>query len=268
MKDISIYQKNYQENGYFIAEKYLNKNIILEINQFLDSSKQEVSIPYSDGVPWGYGNLIQNDLFMSWFPLDDIKTNIKDFINLENQQVNHILAVNKAPFIGPDVEWHQEFFNVNTFAPGYNALEDLNKFMQIFIALDEHTMENGPLMIFEGSHKEGLLPSEDIVNNNLVHKRRLPFKELERISKKYEQKYVKLKLGDAIFFNHLLVHGSPTNCSPMRRRALLLQVRSSEKIKNDSLYEEEVKYRSNFLISNFESRMSQLVKNNPYKDMK
>lgn len=268
MNDLSFYKKDYKENGYFVYRNYLNQNLIKKINDYLDSSNHKMSIPFSDEVPWGYGNLIQDQLFMDWFPIDTIKKSIRDYIDLKELKFNHILAVNKAPFIGPDVEWHQEFFNINTFAPGYNPFKDLNKFMQIFVALDEHTNENGPLMVFEGSHKEGLLPSEDIVNNNLVHKRRLPYKELKRISENYSLKSVILKPGDAIFFNHLLVHGSPTNCSQLRRRALLIQVRSSDKSKDNNLYEKEVKYRSSFLIKNFQQKIDKLVKDNPYKDMK
>ena len=32
-----------------------------------------------------------------------------------------------------------EFFNIDTFAPGYIPNEDLNCFIQIFCALDFHT---------------------------------------------------------------------------------------------------------------------------------
>ena len=33
--------------------------------------------------------------------------------------------------------------------------------------------------------------------------------------------------GDAIVFNHLLVHGSPSNCSSKPRRSIILQSRNS-----------------------------------------
>lgn len=267
MKDITSYKKKYLDDGYFIVRKYLDNELVDCINKFLDLSKPKLAIPYSGNVPWGYGNLIQNNEFINFFPILDIKENITPYIN-KNLEVNHILAVNKAPFIGPDVEWHQEFFNINTFAPGYDPANDLNKFMQIFIGLDFHTKENGPLLVFEGSHKEGLLTSEDIVNSNLVHKRRLPFSELERISKIYKIKDVILEPGDAIFFNHLLVHGSGTNTSPSRRRALLLQVRSAMKEKKEKIFREEVEHRSKFLIRNFKNKIDKLTDENPYKDMK
>ena len=267
MKDISSHKKEYLENGYFIVKNYLDKDLINSINKFLDSSKPKLPIPYSGNVPWGYGNLMQNDAFMNFFPITEIKKSVSPYIN-ENLQINHILAVNKAPFIGPDVEWHQEFFNINTFAPGYDPEDDLNKFIQIFIGLDKHTKDNGPLLIFEGSHKEGILNSEDIINSNLVHKRRLPFKELERISNIYNLKPVILDPGDAIFFNHLLIHGSATNSSPFRRRALLLQVRAAIKEKKENNYREEVEYRSNFLIRNFQNKIDKLTAENPYKEFK
>ena len=266
MEDLSDFKKEYEQKGYFIIKSYLDKELINEINNFLNSAKPVMYIPYSKNVPWGYGNLINNKSFMNFFPLELIKNSISKYINPKYMEINHILAVNKAPFIGPDVEWHQEFFNVNTFAPGYDPLVDINKFMQIFIGIDQHTNENGPLLFFEGSHKEGLLESEDIINNNLVHKRRLIFSELERISKKYELRKMILEKGDAVFFNHLLVHGSATNCSKQNRRALILQVRSSEKSKDEGLYLKEVNHRKSFLIDKCYSKIKQLNNDNSYSE--
>ena len=57
---------------------------------------------------------------------------------------------NKAPWIGPDVEWHQEVFNIDTYAPGGNANVDSWKdYLQIYIALDPHTLENGCLKVYQ-----------------------------------------------------------------------------------------------------------------------
>ena len=266
MVNLIDFKKEYDQKGYFIVKSYFDKELINEINNFLNNAKPVMFVPYSENVPWGYGNLIKNKSFMNFFPIEFIKNSISNYINPKYMEINHILAVNKAPFIGPDVEWHQEFFNINTFAPGYDPVADINKFMQIFIGIDEHTNENGPLLFFEGSHKEGLLESEDIINNNLVHKRRLIFRELERISNKYELRKMILEKGDAVFFNHLLVHGSPTNCSKQNRRALLLQVRSAEKSKDEGLYLKEVNHRQSFLIDKCNAKIKQLKNVNSYSD--
>ena len=54
---------------------------------------------------------------------------------------NHLMVNNKAPWIGPDVEWHQEVFNIDTYAPGANTNDNSWKnFLQIYIALDPHTL--------------------------------------------------------------------------------------------------------------------------------
>ena len=74
--------------------------------------------------------------------------------------------------------------------------------------------------------------------------------------------------GDAVFFNHLIVHGSPTNTSPDRRRALLYQIRNDCKPKMASTYEKEVHYRNEFIVSKCRSIIEKLTKNNPYIEFK
>jgi len=203
--------------------------------------------------------LINNDRLHEIINLENIKRYTKSFLTEGNPICNHVYVVDKAAFIGPDVEYHQEFFNINTYAPGYSADKNLDNFLQLFIALDDHTLENGPLYVFKGSHKEGLLDHEDMISPNLKHKRRVTYRELHRISNKYPLEPVLLKKGDALFFNHLIVHGSPTNCSRLRRRAFLLQFRIDSLKKDNKLFEEEENYRSQYVInecSNIQDKLS------------
>ena len=238
------------------------------LNETINSLEPKSIVPFTKKVAWGYGNLINNKDIIDSFLIDNLINYVKPFLAEGRIECNHFLAVDKAPFIGPDVEWHQEFFNINTFAPGYEANKDLDCFIQIFSALDFHNSNNGPLMVFKGSHKEGLLPFEDIINPNLGHKRRVRFEDLVSLNKKYELVDIILSPGDAVFFNHLLVHGSPTNTSPNRRRAALFQFRVNKRIKNEDVYKNEISYRTKFIINQCQDKINKLLNANPYSDMK
>ena len=45
---------------------------------------------------------------------------------------NHLTINNKAAWIGPDVELHQEVFNMKTYAPGCNSKEIGKNFSSIY----------------------------------------------------------------------------------------------------------------------------------------
>tara|TARA_Y100000589_G_C27184829_1_gene642213 strand:+ start:2219 stop:3049 length:831 start_codon:yes stop_codon:yes gene_type:complete len=267
-QEIKSLKKEYEKKGYIIIRNLISNQVVKKLNENIDKLPPISKIPFSDNVPWGYGNLRQDKNILNLMPIKELENNIRYFLRNGEKICNHVLVVDKVPFLGPDVEWHQEFFNIDTFAPGYSSEKDLDCFIQIFTALDQHQSKNGPLLVFEGSHKEGLLAYEDIINANLSHKRRLNYKGLINISNKYEMKEVLLMPGDCIFFNHLLVHGSPTNCSKFRRRAILHQFRINKSEKNQKIYDKEVKNRRDFLINNLKNKVDQLNDKDPYKDMK
>lgn len=244
----------YLDKGFFIKKNFIDLQTINEINLLVDNLPPKTFIPYSQFVPWGYGNLIDNKDFNSKVDIHNKIKYLSNFLTPGNAICNLLMIANKAEFIGPDVEWHQEFLNIDTYAPGYDSKNDLDKFLQVFIALDEHRIENGPLYIFEGSHKEGILPSEDIINSHLNHKRRLTFKSLKYLSEKYDCKPVLLGKGDAIVFNHLLVHGSPPNLSKYRRRAMIMQLKIQKFPQNKEVFNKESSYRNNFIIKEIDKK--------------
>ena len=259
--------KNYEENGFLDLKALYNTESLEKINTYISKLPPKSLIPFSK-LTWGYGNLVNDDTFLELIRYTKILDIVSGLINPESIICNHILVVNKPPLFGPDVEWHQEFANINTFAPGYNHQSDLNMFLQIFVALEDHTIDNGPLLVIPGSHKLGLLDHDDIVNTNLSHKRRVNFEDLQGAANSLGIKPILLKAGSAIAFNHLLIHSSASNNSLKSRRALLFQFRSSLKPKNDEIFGREVKHRTDFLVNFCNEKIHQLTSKNLYKDMK
>ena len=83
----------------------------------------------------------------------------------------------------------------------------LKKFAQVFIAIDEMTLENGCLRIVPKSHTLGMLDHEDIVWNSMSHKKRATYKAMKEASNKFGVKEIQMSPGDMLIFNHRLLHG-------------------------------------------------------------
>ena len=135
--------------------------------------------------------------------------------------------------------------------------------MQIYIALDPHTLENGCLKVIPNSHKLGLLPHEDIINTFLNHKRRIPYDVMNNIYKTNGIKNIIMKRGDVLFFNHRFIHGSSSNNSPYKRRSIVLQARKPIK-RNQMIFDEESNYRKQFTHKVLQEKLNKVMGKNIY----
>ncbi len=108
----------------------------------------------------------------------------------------------KPPHIGREKPWHQDcaYFNypVGTTVVG------------VWIAIDAATEENGCLHIIPGSHREGPTP----------HFRRRDWQICDTDVAVPKNVTVPLDPGGCLFWHGMTHHGSPTNRSAHRRRAL------------------------------------------------
>ena len=255
--------KSYEENGYYLAKSVFTNDFCKELLDYLNTLEPKVTLPFTN-VPWGYGNILNKG------PFKNITNNklIREFCKEKfgDYIFNHLFVHNKAPWVGASIEWHQEAFNIDSYAPGYSRNE-WNDFAQIYVALESQNLDNGCIRIFPGSHKEGILPMEDAVNEHFSHKRRVPFETLEYLHKKYGVKKCELEPGDVLIFNHLVVHGSSSNHSSKSRKAIVVQARKNIREKDMKIFEKETNYRTNFVINSLQKRISKLKSKNIYKDM-
>lgn len=253
----------YWDKGFIIKKNLLTEKYCEEIKKYVNKKKPAIFIPFSK-TAWGYGNLINDKLFKDILENNFITKFAKDIFK-EDYDFNHLAINNKAAWIGPEVELHQEVFNMKTYAPGCDPKKDWKKFFQVFISLDDQNSENGCLKIIPYSHKLGELKHVDIIGSNLGHKRRIDLNDMNKAYKKFGLKNVILKKGDALIFNHLLIHGSTNNISPKERKAIVLQVRHKEIQKNIKIFNSETKYRTNFIVNNLKNKIDLLNKKNQYK---
>ena len=246
--------KYYLENG-FIIKKILSEDDCDKINKFVDTHDKYAYYEANSNKKFGYKF---NDNEAS--PINDlIKKNL--FINdfgkkiLKNFDFSVIRSYYKSELMARDIEYHQEYY----YNPLHPSRENWRDYVQIFLALDDHTLENACLKIIPKSHLLGNLKHVDIVNSNLEHKRSVEYNTLKEACIKYDIKNCELKKGEAIFFNHLIVHGSQNNNSPFSRRTLVSTLYLKGLEINNNKNEEFLKFRKEFVINKLNKKIQMLL---------
>jgi ectoine hydroxylase-related dioxygenase (phytanoyl-CoA dioxygenase family) len=259
----NILKKDLEKNGFIKIKSGLTKKYCSQLIRRLKSLKPKIFAPNTK-IPYGYGNLIEDKVFKKIL-LNKKLLGFLDAYFEKEYIINHLMLQDKAPWTGPQVEWHQEVFNINTFAPGTNKSE-WKKFLNIYIAVEKQDIENGCLKVFSGSHKLGILPYNDIINEHLNHKRQVKYNLLEKINKKHKVHNCIMEPGDILIFNHRLVHGSGSNASSRSRKSIVIQARSNIKPKKINVFKKESKFRTDFAILKMKEKINLLSQKNIYKD--
>lgn len=117
------------------------------------------------------------------------------------------MALLKPPHIGREKPWHQDH--------AYFDLPLETTVMGAWIALDEATTENGCMIINPGSHRQG--PVE--------HFKRRDWQICDTQINNARAVAVPLEPGGVLLFHSLIHHGTPTNNSGLRRRAVQFHYR-------------------------------------------
>jgi ectoine hydroxylase-related dioxygenase (phytanoyl-CoA dioxygenase family) len=178
------------------------------------------------------------------------KENTKIHKILENKIIKNIVTkelgekykllwfklLNKVKWIGQDVEYHQEII--------YNQHSNINRneSFQLFIALNNHTKENGCLNIIPKSHKN-IEIHDEFFDKFLDHKYRVNNKSLTELCNKYGLLSCELNKGDCIFFYDTIIHGSSNNISNFDRYGLAISFIKKDIIINKKLREDVYKER-------------------------
>jgi phytanoyl-CoA hydroxylase len=117
------------------------------------------------------------------------------------------MALLKPPHIGREKPWHQDH--------AYFDLSLNTLVMGVWVALDEATTENGCMIINPGSHRQG----------PVVHFKRRDWQICDTDVNNKRALAVPLEPGGILIFHSLIHHGTPTNNSGLRRRAVQFHYR-------------------------------------------
>jgi phytanoyl-CoA hydroxylase len=117
------------------------------------------------------------------------------------------MALLKPPRMGREKPWHQDH--------AYFELPLEARVVGCWIALDEATTDNGCMIVIPGTHRQG----------PVVHFKRRDWQICDTHVKNQRAVAVPLKPGGCLFFSSLIHHGTPTNFSNQRRRAVQFHYR-------------------------------------------
>lgn len=117
------------------------------------------------------------------------------------------MALIKPPRIGREKPWHQDH--------AYFELPLETTVVGAWIALDEATPENGCMVIIPGSHRRG----------PVVHFKRRDWQICDTHVDNQGALAIPLRPGGCLLFHSLLHHGTPSNDSGRRRRAVQFHYR-------------------------------------------
>ena len=257
---------HYRKNGYWIEREVLNEDVCSDIVEQLDDVKTDMKIPHTD-IQFGYGNLVNHKL--SQYITNNQK--IIDFcreIYGGSYHYNSLYIHNKHKWIGPDIEWHQEVYNIKTFHPSIKLFEfDMahcndnpdfldyirDNFMQVYVALEDQTLENGCIKMIP--YHDSVLDYYDTTNIHLNHKRAIKPAELDRVYKSHGIINLELKAGDVVFFNHLIPHSSSSNNGPNNRKAMVFLTYKDDTLFNEEIRTTEKEYRKKFAMNYLETEL-------------
>ena len=123
----------------------------------------------------------------------------------------------KHEWLGAEEHWHQDYI--------YNKLMydgKPNDFYRLFIAIDNHTRDNGCLLTVNNGSRQ--LEHSKILNSNLQQKYRIKSFELDNLCSKYGIQYNEIEAGQGLLFSSLIPHGSCSNQTQLSRKALTIQL--------------------------------------------
>lgn len=236
-------KNNLDFKGITKINNLLNYDNINNINTLIKSKNISDLEPYSNcpyRTPLKISELDQIDTTIMTKINNIIKDTFDDKFNIYSINIHF-----KNKWIGSEEHWHQDYsYNKNTHDGNYYD------FYRIFIALEEHTENNGNMLFMENSHNEEELEHDKILSIHTYQKNRIKIKILQKLYDKYNIQSYPLNKGDGIIFNSLIAHSSNSNLSPKCRKAIQIQlVRNNTKLLENEKINDFRKYRKTFEIN-------------------
>ena len=205
----------FQEKGYcFIRNFFTGKDMITilsNINRDDSISSNELnlkgSVGYESSVTvWsGDSNDSVSNIFRYKKLVKILEVLLDDKVYLYHAKLNR-----KKPFTGGSWDWHQDF---GFWYKNGCLYPDM---LSVYVATSHSTVENGCLMLLEGSHKIGRLDHVRINEQNTIES-----KLLDILMRKFKVINCTTEPGDIIIFHSNILHGSNINKSKYERSGLI-----------------------------------------------
>lgn len=215
----------YSENGYLIVRQLIDQHTVIELRKSLmqvlevndEGIRNRSTHRRSDGT---YTTHIQQ-LYQTHSVLTEYIHNPKLGSILSELMQNtpevrllHDGIIYKSPYEGGPVNWHQDYFTWQNFTP-----PDM---VTAWTALSKSSEESGCVYVVPGSHKWGLMQSNETIGFGSDVELFLK----ESVQEQYRSLIVKkpliLEPGDVSFHHCLTLHGSYRNISDYYRLGYII----------------------------------------------
>jgi len=195
-------------DGYIIIKNLVTKEYCKNCIDYLNMSSEVIR---KNNLYSGF-----NDKCILYELLKNDKlNNVVKYVLGEDYNILWFKVLNKCKWVGQDVEYHQELiYNQNS-----NIKE--NESFQLFLALDDHNLENGCLNIIPKSHLK-LEDYDKFIDKHGDEKYRVKNEILTELTDKYSLVNCIFETGDCIFFKDKIIHGSASNASNKDRYGLAI----------------------------------------------
>lgn len=215
------YLKDFYTKGYFVIENLFKAHEVAEISKSFENllkiaagkrtteethgSQFVVEGTQVKRIVWACGAEPKLLPFGRDKRITQVVANI-----LDSASFDHLIcqAHYKLPNDGVYFPWHQDSENRGYGTPSWKDVNGKGSYVQTVMAIDEATIENGPLYVFPGSCLKGHLALNEGQNT-------------EKNVREEDMVPLLLKPGSVVFFGPYLIHGSKENRSTKPRRIFI-----------------------------------------------
>lgn len=201
------HQHAFEQLGYILQEGFLNASEVEKLREFYTENKEERT---------GFHATMHSKNF-------DLRHKISQFISEVFLPKSSILLDDYRPVVGNFTVKEPGEASFFDFHLDWNMLDErFARSVTIWVALEDTNAKNGNLWILERSnifpdtYRCG--PGLNLLSEDLKH-----FDHF-----KFEKKILPMSAGDAIIYDHKLIHGSPPNLSDHARLAINLALLPKE----------------------------------------
>lgn len=223
--------KNWSRDGYLILEKFFDEKTVDAVNAEISALQQKGKLPFTYGNKLMFANK-KSKLIKSVAEDPELKKILSFILDKD------IVAFQTINFIhGSQQRAHSDSIHMTTYPLGY--------LIAAWIALEDISHDNGPLIYFPGSHKLPYLLNNDFNEGStaltLGKKDYTDYEDvLEDLvaQKGYAQKEFLAKKGDVLIWHANLVHGgAPILDKQLTRKSMVVHYYASDVIKYHEITE-------------------------------
>jgi ectoine hydroxylase-related dioxygenase (phytanoyl-CoA dioxygenase family) len=222
---------SWSDNGFLILKNFINDSATESVNKEIEKLVHQKKLQFTHDNKLMFANLISPLIknITHEKKLNDILSFILDKEVVPFQTINFLHGSNQRA--------HSDSIHMTTYPLGY--------LIAVWIALEDTTMDNGPLFYYPGSHRLPYLLNADFNEGETVLSLgKKDYKDYEDVledlikQKGFEPKIFLAKKGDVFIWHANLIHGgTPVKNAALTRKSMVIHYYAKDVIKYHEITE-------------------------------